>query len=234
MQSVKILLHGCIGSGQDDVLMALSHGSGLPLRNYDCRHILSDTSGSTEAKLRQIFATSSEFLCILVFDNVEVLAKNRDGSTDYRVLSSLQECFDGHGGLKCVGVSHSGKKSGIDFKLAELFDIDFEMVAPARFEDRLDILQWLLSKEESIYFDGLDAIELAKNTSGLLYEDLKSLVNEIVLDAHAELDVDLEVAKCVFLSPQHYQTALDHLQKSLGDAIGAPKIPKVQWKDVGG
>ena len=57
------------------------------------------------------------------------------------VLSSLQECFDGHGGLKCVGVSHSGKKSGIDFKLAELFDIDFEMVAPARFEDRLDILK---------------------------------------------------------------------------------------------
>ena len=233
-QSVRILLHGCIGSGQDDVLMALSHGSGLPLRNYDCRHILSDTSGSTEAKLRQIFATSSEFLSILVLDNVEVLAKTRDGNTDYRVLSSLQECFDSNGRLRCVGVSHSGKKSGIDFKLAELFDIDFEMVAPARFEDRLDILQWLLSKEETIYFDGLDAIELAKNTSGLLYEDLKSLVNEMVLDAHAELDVDLEVAKCVFLSPQHYQTALEHLQKSLGDAIGAPKIPKVQWKDVGG
>ena len=38
----------------------------------------------------------------------------------------------------------------------------------------------------------------------------------------------------VELDPKHYQTALEHLQKSLGDAIGAPKIPKVQWKDVGG
>ena len=56
----------------------------------------------------------------------------------------------------------------------------------------------------------------------------------MVLDAHSELDIDLDIAKCVFLSPKHYQTAQEHLQKSLGDAIGAPKIPKVQWKDVGG
>ena len=56
----------------------------------------------------------------------------------------------------------------------------------------------------------------------------------MVLDAHSELDIDLDIAKCIFLSPKHYQTAQENLQKSLGDAIGAPKIPKVQWKDVGG
>ena len=42
---------------------------------------------------------------------------------------------------------------------------------------------------------------------------MKSLVNEMVLDAHSELDIDLDIAKCVFLSPKHYQTAQEHLQK---------------------
>ena len=104
-QSVKLLLHGHIGSGQLDVLHSLSQCSGLPLRNYDCRTILSDTSGSTEAKLRQIFATCKELLCVLVLDNVEVLAKTRDGATiDFRVLASLQSCFQAD--LFKPGVTH--------------------------------------------------------------------------------------------------------------------------------
>ena len=75
---------------------------------------MGDTSGSTEAKLRQIFATSNDFLAILVLDNVEVLAKTRDGTIDFRVLASLQHCFqDANPNFKCVGVSHCGKKSDI-------------------------------------------------------------------------------------------------------------------------
>ena len=237
-KSVKILLHGHTGSGQEDVLSALCSISGRPLRNFDCRIVVGDTSGSTEAKLRQIFATTSgESLChILVLENVEVLAKTRDGTTDYRVLSSLQELLEAEDTrLKCVGVSNCANKSNIDFKLAELFDLNIEMEAPNTLDDRLDILSWLLSTEESVYYDVNDIKELAKTTSGLFYEDLRSLVNEMVLEAHAECKiVDLEVSKSVFLGAQHCQKGLEYLQKSLGDAIGAPKIPKVQWEDVGG
>ena len=121
-----------------------------------------------------------------------------------------------------------------DFRLAEMFDIDFEMKPPTKFEDRVDILQWLLDKEESIYYDVNEVKDLAKTTSGLLYEDLKSLVNDIVLEAHSDLEVDFEVSKSIFVNAQHCQRALERLQKTLGDAIGAPKIPKVQWEDVGG
>ena len=36
------------------------------------------------------------------------------------------------------------------------------------------------------------------------------------------------------LNDQDFQSGLEFIQNLVGDAIGAPKIPTVQWEDVGG
>ena len=91
----NILMYGHPGSGKEVILKTLQNISGLQFLEYDCRSILSDSSGATEAKLKNVIESAKGFTnSILVLNNVNVLAKNRDGNTDYRVLQSLQESIN--------------------------------------------------------------------------------------------------------------------------------------------
>ena len=69
-------------------------GSLLGFNSYrvDCRLIQGDTSGATEARLRQAFSRGSEELrpCVVVLDGVEALGTNRDGRADYRIMERLR------------------------------------------------------------------------------------------------------------------------------------------------
>ena len=174
----KLLVHGHSGSGKEELISAVAHFTGLPIRKYDSRNILSDTSGSTEAKLRHIFDNSSNYSCILVLLNVQVLAK-KDGAIDYRVLSSFEQHLnEAKFKILCIG----DLKSSIDGKLAEMFDLDLPLANPETFEDRLDILTWNLNNESRIYYDIKDIEELARSTAGLLYKDLTFMVQNAIAE----------------------------------------------------
>ena len=128
--------------------------------------------------------------------------------------------------------------------------------------DRREALEWFLKKQGAIVVerkkdkkcfkiifnpllflsgtpDLLDS--MAEKTSGFLLEDLRILVQRAVSHKNKRYDkfynpkTDLTMAcKNTFkLEEIDFETALNYLQSVMADAIGAPKIPNVQWKDVG-
>lgn len=226
----KILVHGHFGHGMEEILNALSGISGLQLLRYDCCNIIGETSGSTETKLRQIFEATREVESILILVNVGTLAKNKEGQTDHRVLFTLQECLEGYE-TSVLGIGDSIKS--IDFKLAEMFDLDIALESPETFSEKREVLTSLLDREGSIYYDDVDVDDWARSINGLLYEDVKAVVREAVMVAHIPL-WNLKVAHAIHLSRSHFDQGLGRVQSFMKDAIGAPKIPKVQWNDVGG
>ena len=48
------------------------------------------------------------------------------------------------------------------------------------------------------------------------------------------IDFDENYDHSIFLEQSDCDSAMEHIQSILADAIGAPKIPKVQFQDVGG
>ena len=60
--------------------------------SYDCGLLIGDSSAATEVKLKRVFTqTRDESPCILILRNIEILARNRDGDRDERVLAAMQQ-----------------------------------------------------------------------------------------------------------------------------------------------
>ena len=227
----NVLVYGQMGSGKQELLDSLSLNTGLQLRKYDCRQILSDTSGATSTKLVNVFETNEEFAGILVLFNVHVLAKNRDGQIDHRVLSSLEELLEEKHHYKVIGVGE--KKSALESKLVQCFDQQLELLAPKQASDRLDILTWLLDQQSNIYADEQDLVKISKQTSGFQFKDLSALIAQSSMLAF-EQDFDESVELSVNLDEKVLEQGLEKIQAAMADAMGAPQVPKVKWEDIGG
>jgi SpoVK/Ycf46/Vps4 family AAA+-type ATPase len=229
----NVLFYGHRGSGIEEAIRGLASLAGVLQRRFDCRLILSDTSGATEAKLRQVFETTKETYapCILVLLNVQVLAKNRDGVIDYRVLASLDALLSQEeaAGLFVIGVGEN--KTEIISGLAFMFDTHVSMDVHDNLEDRLGILEWLLETQVGVCYEAEVLQEMASLTSGFVHDDLKAIIHKTTL--HAQ-DIDPEISVAVFLTKDHLEAALANMHSIFADAIGAPMIPQVHWEDVGG
>ena len=144
----NLLMYGHPGSGKEVILKTLQNISGLQFLEYDCRSILSDSSGATEAKLKNVIESAKGFTnSILVLNNVNVLAKNRDGNTDYRVLQSLQEIIlnnlqNNDSDMLIIG--EADLKSNIDVKLMEVFDHVVEVPNPESVDERFELIKWMM------------------------------------------------------------------------------------------
>ena len=162
------------GSGMEEILTSLQY----EINEYDCRQIFSDTSGATAAKLNQIFETST---CpqggLILLRNVHVLAKNRDGQIDHRVLLCLEDILKTKHPFKVIGTV-TAKKSAIDHRLVHLFDQHMEVLTQMEAKERREILHWLLQKQPQFCADSKDLGQLAEQTAGLQYQDLVAVIQQ--------------------------------------------------------
>lgn len=76
-----------------------------------------------------------------------------------------------------------------------------------------------------------DAVEdmlntVATKTQGFLYGDLILLYENSVRQSKLEQSNGLTM--------QHFETNLGRMQADFSDSLGAPKVPKVLWSDIGG
>ncbi len=241
--SDNILVYGSKGCGKSEVVHEAAGVLGLKANSFDCRLILSDTSGATEAKLRQVFdhTRDADSPCILILTNVHVLAKNRDGNKDHRVLSALEECLN-NSGMIVVGMAD--QKSSIDPGLASVFKTHFPLESKKLFATRNDrklTLEWLIRAQDRQLHDesGDDVLDrVAVQASGFSFKDLEAVVDKAIWHSYDNKEEGLIVDPKVFgfpkLSEEDFNFALDEMQAVMSDAIGAPKIPEVKWEDVGG
>lgn len=102
------------------------------------------------------------------------------------------------------------------------------MEVPTQIE-RAQLLNWILdSKNISIT---TSVQEIAGKTHGFVYEDLKALVFYAEKNWFKEFGESLHN---VVLREQDFEFAFDIMQSTYTESIGAPKVPKVEWSDVGG
>lgn len=67
---------------------------------------------------------------------------------------------------------------------------------------------------------------VATKTQGFLYGDLILLYENSVRQSKLE--------QSTALAMQHFETNLTRMQADFSDSLGAPKVPKVLWSDIGG
>lgn len=74
--------------------------------------------------------------------------------------------------------------------------------------------------------------EVADKTQGFLYGDLKLLFENSTKDllAHHE---DLSISDSC-LKMENFEKQLNEMQADFSDSLGAPKVPRVLWSDIGG
>lgn len=240
VKMINFLFFGKPGSGKHGLIEALGKRIGLDVRRYDARSIQSDTSGATEAKLRQLFdqTLNNEVPCILLILNIRMLARTRDGDKDHRVLHCLEECMlhSQSRQHQCIIIGDAEINSSLDASLASIFNHHIHLPELDNSSNlRRSTLDWIL-RSENLTFHG-DVESVAHKTSGFTYTDLKALVQEAFAKAQEEparLEKDKEVYLMTKIEQTHMDLALPVVQSLLGDSVGAPKIPQVKWEDVGG
>ncbi|XP_075722884.1 peroxisomal ATPase PEX6 isoform X2 [Rhipicephalus microplus] len=247
-----VLLSGSRGSGKCTALTALTRSLGLHHYQVNCQQLLGDTAAAAETRIRHALMKAQLYTpCLLQLSNVEVFSVDRDVGSggDPRVVRCLGDTLRALNGELdeppvAVVATTAADPDTLHPDLAPLFLHSIEIPYPNE-EGRaqlLDALLWSLPKNNSV-----DISYLAQRTAGFNLGDLCALVGQATARAHARLtsssrggqqrEEGWEAGVCIagpLLVQADLESALEWLQGSQAQAVGAPRIPCVHWEDVGG
>ncbi|XP_070578424.1 peroxisomal ATPase PEX6-like [Ptychodera flava] len=245
-----ILLSGASGIGKTTVIRSLSRCLNLHVMTVNCHDLCGDTSASSEAKIKNAFHKASVCSpCILHLRNVEVLAKDKDGtSEDTRVTNSLSNTISSYTQQEdqypLVVIATTSIPKQVSPDIYSCFLHHFPMEVPTE-DERFEILKKLcrvspLARDVSLG-------HLAKKTAGMVLGDLHALVATTKRTTYKRIIQSCSVGSRLCLQEEKdlcsaglqiqmkdFELALEHLQSAHSDVIGAPKVPNVTWEDVGG
>jgi len=199
-----------------------------------------NAQGLLEARCERALDCGAEYTAICI-RHVEVLNSER-------VAASLADVLtDGR-----VLIATTTDVDKIPDSIRGLFTHELEMSAPDEGE-REGILRDVVADSGLPLASDVDLGSVAVKTAALVAGDLVDVVERAVVARNERLDalakamskkVDMPVtrkdiqlsggAAATSLVPADFDTAVDLARKNFADSIGAPKIPNVQWSDVGG
>uniref|UniRef100_A0A803JR67 Peroxisomal ATPase PEX6 n=1 Tax=Xenopus tropicalis TaxID=8364 RepID=A0A803JR67_XENTR len=242
----RVLFSGSPSSGKKTVVKAACSRLNLHLYQIECARLCREGSAGNVARLKASLSRVPEFApCLVLLSQVELLGRERDGSReDGRVISAFRSLLLGGETqardlpVLVVATTSSPKEIPLDIQTCFLNEVSLE---PPTEEQRLSLLAALtaplpLGRDVSI-------TKLARTTAGFVLGDFCSLVSRAGLSASnrirssrpvTEEEGEGPLAAGVALGAQDFQEALSALQDSQAEAVGAPKVPCVQWRDVGG
>lgn len=258
------LIQGEPGTNRRQVVNAVARSLGIQQYKIHCADIVSSIPAQTEAKLKIALAKADICEPLLVsLENFEVFGIDHEGRGDRRILSvfqnEIQNLFRRKRRFPLIIVAITSDKT-INPLIQRQF-LDVIRIAPPDEQQRYDHFQWLFHKEavaQEIFnkklldnvalYDGMD-IKRANNfliryfsharnvnifrsvadkTKGFLYGDIKLLfdncLRSIMMNNRAEMDFDLK----------DIEEKLSKMQMEFSSCLGAPKVPKVLWSDIGG
>lgn len=131
----RLLFHGPSGCGKSAAAAALAAETGLPgyLVRFDS--LIGAYLGQTALRLRELFSFAEQTPCVLLFDEVDALAKRRGspmevGELDRIVIAFMQELEHAHGEGFVIATSNIPR--ALDDALWRRFDLRVVFPKPKR------------------------------------------------------------------------------------------------------
>ncbi|XP_043499397.1 peroxisome assembly factor 2 isoform X1 [Polistes fuscatus] len=227
------LLTGPPGSGINEIVQITSEITGLHLLNVDFSEIQTLISAQTEAKLRILIHNANKCApCIICLNNIQVFGKTFEGTKDERTVSAfVKEINDLYSKTLNYPIIIIATSDGSEIpgELHRIFTETITLESLDR-QQRMDIIKWQLSCQR-INYDA-DLLKIAELCSDFQYKDL------VTLTLHAIKIYCKRTKQCsensIMLTKDDFVKAYEYIQSINMDCKGMPRIPKVQWKDVGG
>ncbi|CCD25913.2 AAA family ATPase peroxin 6 NDAI_0G01370 [Naumovozyma dairenensis CBS 421] len=232
--------------------------SSLPLNNGS----LDSTNkilGSIRAKIENVLSYTTS--TIITLSNLEYILSKTDPNQDPE-STKLSQTMDlgineiiNHFTTNFKGVVFIIIMNNIDILPQNIrTKLKFEYLIPVPNEDqRLAIFQWYLTQEQlnnqknknSYKFklsNNVNVSNLALHSASLTPLAIKSIVQtakyKALKDRQEEENTDTGMImwdnNYIFITMEHLQYAMDQAREGFSMSIGAPKIPKVTWDDIGG
>ncbi|XP_028398673.1 peroxisome assembly factor 2-like [Dendronephthya gigantea] len=258
-----ILLSGPAGVGKRTVVMATCRRLNLHVVDINCNEICSDTTGATEARMRNSFQKAFTCApCVMLLSNIHCLGKDKDNhDKEPRIITTLMINLQEIQKVSQYPVLVLGTTSNIQNMTSDLrscFSDEFEIDAPGEGQ-RVEMLKALSTG--FLVGPGVSFKTLASRTAGMVLSDFCTMFSEAVLQAKDDIMgylkevqlippngdaqswgyrnqlIEMQKDVCsagILLHQNHFDKAIQVLQAAHADSIGAPKIPNVCWKDIGG
>ncbi|GLH07457.1 Transitional endoplasmic reticulum ATPase TER94 [Gryllus bimaculatus] len=247
------LLFGPQGVGKREIVKHVASSIGVNVLSVNCSHMHSSTTGYSEGKLKLVLSKVKKCSpCILFFRNLEAMFKDKDGEDDQRIMSTFQEEITNLFNYTretskypvfiiatCDTIKDSC--SSLPAAVARTFLNVLHVTVPNE-SQRASMLTWLLKKDNIKLDTELSVQQLAAQTSGFLFADIVALLSNALSNRYKQLrstslskSENCEISRRkIFLLKEDVDEALETMHAAYADAIGAPRIPTVSWKDVGG
>ncbi|XP_078482983.1 peroxisomal ATPase PEX6-like isoform X2 [Ciona intestinalis] len=247
-----VLLSGQSGCGKHSVVTHVCNHLNLHFFEVDCQSLIADTPGATESKITDVFRRARLYSpCAIVMSSIESIGRNREtGRVDNRVCASLEKSIRSlsetstDADLPVVVIATCNDKTSVVSDIRSLFLHQISIDAPdekERYEMILHASRLLNASRD------MDYHKLSKHTAGFVVGDIWELFRKSV-----QVSSDRVLRKCavgsrlswaeeqclamsgVTSNHSDVEEALKLMQTQRVDNIGMPKIPDVQWDDIGG
>ncbi|XP_074026455.1 peroxisomal biogenesis factor 6 isoform X2 [Leptinotarsa decemlineata] len=224
------LMVGNAGSGKRLLVSCLAARLGMHYYEINNYELSANVYAHNESKLHNVLFTGKMAApCIIGIHNFESFGKNSEGQYDERIMGNFSDelKFLFENNIFPVFLFCCSNQKDIPTNLRKLFLETFEIGAPSELQ-REHNLRWIL-EEERLNTD-IMLSEIANKTHGFFYEDLRALVYH----ARRELRKRTSQSDKTDICETDFFCAIDYMQNNYNESLGAPKVPKVQWSDVGG
>jgi peroxin-6 len=200
------------------------------------------TEGFLKARAERALSCGPEYTALLI-KHVDALSADRMNTAMKEVLADSR-----------VLIATTTEIDKVPEGIRGLFTHEIEMSAPDEGE-REGILRSIIADAGIRLAPDVDLANVAVKTAALVAGDLLDVVDRALVAKQNRIEAlavsaaktspssknvtsrDIELAGGPFsnsLTKADFDSAVDAARKNFADAIGAPKIPNVTWKDVGG
>ncbi|CAN9510674.1 unnamed protein product [Ophioblennius macclurei] len=239
LSSCTILLHGPLGSWKTTMVRAASCRLNLHLMKVECVSVCADTPAATESRLKRVFERASTLKpCILLLRNLQLLTHSRGAAEEEGRVQAALCLLLRSAPSSVVVVATVCRPHHLSAGMASAFV--HQVALEGLSEEQRHAILLGLSRELHLGRD-VSLERLSTLSAGLGPGDLRALLVEAGRAACRRLvhtsGFYVQEHLCgsgVTILHQDFISALETLQQAQSKAIGAPKIPRVHWDDVGG